>query len=166
MPPLPSCLKYLNCSNNQLTSLPPLPPTLKYLKCSNNQLTSLPPLPSTLIILCCSNNQLTNLPKLPRHLEELLNFNNPIYDITHANIEYPFGLMTVNRVKIINSLTLKIHKFRFLYYCLKYKKRFRDLLWITIREPKLKQHYSPSNLILLLEGVEDEDEFHTVLSNW
>lgn len=64
---------------------------------------------------------------------------------------------------------LKIHKFRCLYYCLKYKKQFRDLLWTKIREPKIKQHYSPSNLVLLLEGVEDmddEDEFHTVLSNW
>jgi Leucine-rich repeat (LRR) protein len=49
-------LDFLNCSNNQLTSLPELPFNLKILECNNNQLTSLPELPSTLEYLNCENN--------------------------------------------------------------------------------------------------------------
>jgi Leucine-rich repeat (LRR) protein len=49
--PLNPNLKYLNCSDNQLTYLPVLPPTLVHLNCSGNNLTSLPKLPDTLILL-------------------------------------------------------------------------------------------------------------------
>ena len=36
LPELPSGLKYLNCTGNQLTVLPELPPGLKTLHCSQN----------------------------------------------------------------------------------------------------------------------------------
>jgi Leucine-rich repeat (LRR) protein len=67
-------LQYLNCWNNQLTSLSEnLPNTLQILCCWNNQLTSLPEnLPITLQTLYCVNNQLRSLPEsLPTTLESL-----------------------------------------------------------------------------------------------
>lgn len=74
LPELPNGIKYLDCSNNYLTSLSDtLPISLVYLNCNNNRLTSLPvTLPSRLWFLDCSNNRLRSLPKsLPAHLEDL-----------------------------------------------------------------------------------------------
>ncbi len=71
IPALPSSLRNLDCSYNQLTNLPPLPDKLEILNCSHNQLTSLPTLPSKFIILNCSHNQLTSLPTLPAHIRGL-----------------------------------------------------------------------------------------------
>jgi Leucine-rich repeat (LRR) protein len=78
LPPLPSTLVELCCSNNRLTELPPLPPALEVLNCYGNQLTSLPPLPPTLRRLICNINELTSLPPLPPTLRELYYSYNPI----------------------------------------------------------------------------------------
>ena len=165
LPLLPSTLFDLRCNNNQLISLPPLPSTIKCLYCEYNQLISMPLLTSTLLYLHCNNNKLINLPKLPSKIRKIYYNDNLIHDIIPRDITH-HHLLNSTIINTINSVTLKIYKFRHLYYCLKYKKRFRDLLWIKIREPKIKQYYSPSNLVLLLEGVEDEDVFHVVLSKW
>jgi hypothetical protein len=53
LPELPSCLTYLSCSYNELTSLPSLPCGLQKLYCSQNTLQTLPELPSTLSGLSC-----------------------------------------------------------------------------------------------------------------
>jgi Leucine-rich repeat (LRR) protein len=66
---LPNKLTYLDCFNNQLTSLPTLPNTLEHLDCRLNQLSSLPTLPNSLKKLACSNNQLLKLPFLPKMLK-------------------------------------------------------------------------------------------------
>ena len=92
---LPATLKYLDCSDNLLTSLPPLPASLTFLNCSHNIQTrviettnpntgmpiatiqyqggivSLPMLPSGLKFLDCSENFIDSLPVLPASLEEL-----------------------------------------------------------------------------------------------
>jgi len=78
LPPLPSQLRSLDCSNNQLTSLPPLPAQLQILDCINNQLPSLPPLPAQLKTLYCSHNQLPSLPPLPAQLRSLACFSNQL----------------------------------------------------------------------------------------
>jgi len=59
----------------------------------------------------------------------------------------------------------KIQKFRRTYYSLKFKNRFHKWLWRS-RETKIKEKYSPANLIKLLEGIEDEEEFHLTLDAW
>ena len=66
-------LLYLNCDDNQLTSLPTLPESLVYLSCDRNKIRSLPTtLPANLQSLYCSCNQLTSLPPtLPVNLREL-----------------------------------------------------------------------------------------------
>ena len=73
LPPLPSSLKYLNCSGNSLKKLPPLPSTLTYLDCSENSfLDTLPILPNSLTYLNCnSDTSLSGLPTLPPSLTYL-----------------------------------------------------------------------------------------------
>ena len=70
LPELPEGLGWLDCTNNQLTSLE-LPAGLLSLDCSQNLLTSLGPLPGRLWWLDCSHNQLTSLESLPEGLEHL-----------------------------------------------------------------------------------------------
>src|SRR3990167_3424808 len=60
-------IQYLDCIDNQLTSLPEWISqliNLRHLGCSHNQLTSLPNLEKLIHLecLCCSYNQLTSLP--------------------------------------------------------------------------------------------------------
>ena len=61
-----------------------------------------------------------------------------------------------------------INQFRELFYALKYKKQFLDLLWVRIREPKIRNKYHPNNLIAMLEGKEEisVDELDTLLESW
>ena len=51
-----------------------------YIECYNNNLSSLPQLPNSLKILWCSDNNLSSLPQLPNSLEDLYWNDNPIYD--------------------------------------------------------------------------------------
>ena len=89
LPELPSRVRYLDCSNNQLTRLPSeLPSGLRILLCSENQLRSLPELPSGLTTLSCYTNQLTSLPELPSGLTTLSCSNNQLTSLP----ELPSGL--------------------------------------------------------------------------
>ena len=65
------------------------------------------------------------------------------------------------QIKIINQ-------FKELFYTLKYKKQFLDLLWVRIREPKIRNKYKPENLIAMLEEKEDItlDELDELLQAW
>jgi hypothetical protein len=77
---------------------------------------------------------------------------NPIHEIINSNDKYIIN----KRVKILNN-------FKYLYYCLKFKKRFRDLLWVKVREPKIRKRYSYEYLI---ENLHEESDLDTVLDNW
>jgi len=151
LPTLPKNLEELYCSNNQLSLLPNLSENLKILCCYNNQLTSLPTLPQNLEELYCFNNQLTSLPTLSENLEELDYGNNPIYEIVNNNC-----LIKIKKnIKILN-------KFRYLYYCLKFKKPLRKWLWEKVREPNIMKIYSPKYLV---ENLDEDDDLDTVLKN-
>jgi Leucine-rich repeat (LRR) protein len=163
---LPETLKILYCSHNQLTSLH-LPETLQKLYCHYNQLTSLH-LPETLQELNCSGNQLTSLHlneqikklycyhnqltslRLNENLQEISCSNNPIYEILNSNKEL------IKQLRVLNQ-------FCHLYYCLKFKKQFRDLLWVKIREPKIRIKYSHDYLVANLHEETDLDE---LLNKW
>jgi len=138
-------LQILHCGDNQLTFLPPLNENLKELYCDNNELTSLPHLNENLQLLYCVNNQLTSLPPLNENLQELSCDGNPINEIINGNI-------FIDKKKQIQT----INNFHHLYYSLKFKKRFFDLLWMKIREPKIREKYHPSNLI---ENIEKDTDF-------
>jgi hypothetical protein len=129
LPILSINLKNLNCSNNLLTTLPEIPENLLYLNCVNNNITLLPTLPETLIIFYCNDDLLF------------------LYDGDWIDI----NIKTINKnIKIINN-------FRQLYYSLKFKSKFRKILWEIIREPKIKNYYSPTNLIKFLNENQHED---------
>jgi hypothetical protein len=61
-----------------------------------------------------------------------------------------------------------LYDFKCLYYSLKFKNRLREWLWVNVREPKIREYYSPANLQKLLSGI-DEDDFEQLdaaLSSW
>ena len=59
---------------------------------------------------------------------------------------------------------LKIfNKFRYLYYCLKFKKQFRNWLWVKIREPKIREKYSHNYLV---ENLHEDTDLDELLDNW
>ena len=139
-------LETLNCYQNQLSSL--LTKNLKVLSCSNNQLTSLHSI--KLETLNCCNNQLTSL-----HLNDIQTLycdNNPIYEIVNHR-----------ETKIMNQNLKRLNRFRYLYYCLKFKKRFRDWLWVKIREPKIQLKYSHDYLV---EHLHEDTDLDELLQNW
>ena len=106
-------LKILHCEYNQLTYLH-LNENLQYLSCHNNRLTSLH-LNENLKILWCCNNHLISL-HLNDNLRTLYYADNPIYEITKHRDED----IIKQKIQILNN-------FRYLYYCLKFKTRLRDL---------------------------------------
>ena len=139
---------------------------LRKLFCSYNQLTCLPLLPSNLKTMYCYKNQLTCLPLLPDTLEILyFNYNNLIPDYY---IKPDVSLSMVDYIKKLQKQIKIVNQFRELFYALKYKKQFLDLLWIRIREPKIRNKYHPSNLMAMLEEKEDItlDELDELLEKW
>ena len=61
-----------------------------------------------------------------------------------------------------------IHRFRVMFYALKYKQHFRRLLWEKVREPKIRARYHPDNLAKMLEerGELDMDELDKIMDEW
>ena len=59
-----------------------------------------------------------------------------------------------------------IYKFKYTYYCLKFKKQFRDWLWIRVRLPNISNQYCPNNLNALIINCNTDDELFTKLDTW
>jgi len=148
LPVLPEKLEKLYCFDNKLTALPVLPENLEELYCSNNELTSLPVLSKNLTELYCRDNNLTSLPVLPEKLKQLVFYGNPIHDIIY---KYDSNL------NIIKKNTIIWNNFRYLYYCLKYRKRFWKMM-----EPIIKKRYHPS----YLDDLNEEDDLDKKLGAW
>jgi len=142
-------LKILCCNDNFLSSLH-LNENLIELYCCDNQLSSLH-LNEELDTLYCFNNKLTSL-HLNEKLQIIYYHNNPIYEIINSD----------NRDTIKQKMQI-LNNFRYSYYCLKFKKKFRDLLWMKIREPKIIERYSYNYLVANLHEDTDLDE---LLKNW
>jgi len=162
LPILNQSLQVLSCSINKLTTLPILNPSLQFLSCDHNQLTLLPALNPCLQILSCHYNQLTTLPLLYPELLELFCDNNllPI----SINDHY----LNEEQKNTINNAFQCIERFKMMYFCLKYKAKLRDWLWLKVRLPKIERLYHPNNLNKLLHAGENmtEEELDDVLSNW
>jgi len=56
-----------------------------------------------------------------------------------------------------------LDNFRYLYYCLKFKRKLRDLLWVKIREPKIRLKYSHAYLV---EHLQEDTDLDELLRNW
>jgi hypothetical protein len=128
----------------------------------HNLVTNIPqPLPPNLEKLYCCHNLLTFLPNLHKNLriERFYYYDNPIDDILrYGTVFWPRNYLHI-KIRIIN-------RFRYIYYSTKFKQRFRDWLWVRIREPKIRDKYSPNNLVERISGIEDEDQFHNALDSW
>lgn len=182
LPKLPEKLCYLDCEFNQLTTLPTLPQKLTKLYCSHNKLTSLTKLPHNLRVLHCDCNKLTYLPlelpklaelhcqqnklyfipKIPTTIQkyQFYCFGNPISDIIDK-VDYNIGRLK-SQTQNIDTLNRFRKNYYAIQYALKFKKQFRDWLWIRVREPKIRLKYHPKHLAALQEN-DDLDEF---LHNW
>jgi hypothetical protein len=53
--------------------------------------------------------------------------------------------------KELQKIVKTIYNFKYTYYCLKFKKRFRDFLWQRLREPIAMKRYHPSELQKMLD---------------
>jgi hypothetical protein len=100
---------------------------MNILICSHNYLTILPKL-NNIEIIDCSDNNLYILPELSSNIDNDLFYyhNNPIYSIIGSN-----------NIPYINKSINTINKFRYIYYCLKFKIKFRYILYEKIRKPKI-----------------------------
>jgi len=162
LPKLNKKLIKLNCCNNKLLSLPKLNKYLKILFCRNNELTTLPKLNNNLVIISCTHNKLIKLPDIPVTNNKLEGFyygKNPVCDI----IKQTFV------TRILRSDIQTLNNFIYLYYCLRFKNHFRYWLWSKVRKPKIESYYSPENLRLLLdtmEDINDENEFDVMIESW
>jgi hypothetical protein len=81
------------------------------------------------------------------------------HDTNYTKMEYI--------IEMTNKTNIFI-RFKELFYTLKYKKLFRDWLWVRIREPKIRNKYHPDNLIKLLKDREKLtlDELDELDDNW
>jgi len=68
----------------------------------------------------------------------------------------------------INKSFQCLEHFKMLFYCLKYKAKFRKWLWLKVRLPKIEKMYHPSKFNELLDTSEDltEEELDDVLTHW
>ena len=158
-------LKKLVCDYNYLTFLPILNEELEKLYCSYNQLTFLPILRENLKIINCSHNKLSSLPTINKKLKIFIFYNNRIHETIKEcgyKVGYKFGLNT-DDVEITKKIIKILNNFRYVYYLIKLKKKFRNWLWVRVREPKIRNKYNPKYLLETLDENKDLDDF---LDNW
>ena len=97
---------------------------------------------------------------LNEKLKSIVYHNNPIYEITNSDSIYKITNIGIIKQKLKEKLKA-LNQFRYLY--LKFKKRFRDLLWVKIREPKIRKKYSHDYLV---EHLHEDTDLNELLENW
>ena len=158
-------LNYLECSDNYIETLPSLSPVLIHLYCGDNYLEKLPSLPNSIKRIDCSGNRIKHLPTLPENLTQLLCYNNQLYylpllppslETIHFENNPMAEYFNAFNIDLLRTQVSIVYKFRSTYYHLKFKQRFRNLLW-TKREERARIFYSPENLKKIVEEIEDDD---------
>jgi hypothetical protein len=66
----------------------------------------------------------------------------------------------------LNNAIQCLHRFKLLFWSLKYKAQLRHWLWVRVRLPKIEKTYHPSKLNELLNADMSEEELDNVLINW
>jgi len=160
LPILNEKIETLNCCYNKLTYLPHLKETIKYLRCQNNELKYLPELNEKLEILILTNNPFCHI------LYSCKNKNNRDQDQNYdeQDDEDEDDFIYYLNINIIKAKFKMLHNFRFLYYSLKFKNKFRDWLWKRVREPKIQRELHPTKLFELLK-YDDEDDINGEILN-
>lgn len=146
---LPRELRKLSCNKNRLTRLPNvLPHQLEFINCSNNKLTTLPnKLPHNLRELNCKNNLITMLPHLPEHIYIFSIVDNPVEEVV-SNVK-PINIYNINK-----QISVLIRFNRVMY-----GEIIRKTIWVKYLEPKIRQKYSPENLVkkMFENGIIEEN---------
>ena len=160
---LPENTETINISNENLTYIPQLKQftDLIRLRCECNNLKQLPELNSSLRDLHCENNQLTQLPQLNSSLEILNCCNN---ELPFKLIYYKAQLTDIKRHELNCGIQI-LKRFKELFMLIKFKKHFRNWLWIKVRLPKIQIQFHPDNLKNLISSINDE-ELDKALNNW
>ena len=182
LPPLNKFLINLHCEINQLTTLPPLGPYILTLKCYENQLTTLPKLNYNLLVLDCHSNNITHLPHLNKHLQKLNCSDNLLTMLPQINEEligincysndlygYPTKPNHVNcqipeyyRISYSKKIYKILYNFRFTFYTIKLKSKFKKWLWERVREPKIMAKFHPDHL----NSLKETDDLEEFLEEW
>lgn len=171
LPPLNENLKELHCNNNLLTSLPHLNENLEILWCADNLLITLPSFNINLHCVYCHRNNLMYLPSLNNNLQTLWCKRNRLtyLPLLNNNLSIVYDnnpiceIINGDKINIINTEIQILTQFRSLYYSLKFKKQFRDWLWIKVIEPKIIKKYHPSYLI---DNLHEDTNLDELLNNW
>ncbi len=108
-----------------------------------------------------------------KYVDPLVFENNPIEsDIRERIRSFEYinsNLVNINPEYRRRKPVIIIYKFRKTYYEMKCKNILRNILWNKIRRPKIEAKYSPQNLKILLQSMEDEenmDEFDKLITDW
>jgi hypothetical protein len=97
-----------------------------------------------------------NLPELDG-IECLKMCGNPIYNVVCSHIGSHDHAGNYTILDIVKKNVKILNRFRFRYYCLKFKPRFRHWLWEKVREDKIKKQFHPNALSAFLEENEVDD---------
>lgn len=154
----PNNCKNIQCSYNLIENMPVFPQSLEYLQCSHNKIKSMYTFPSKVYHVDCSYNLLETLPFIKHNIVYINCENNPITKILDTNPN------TYNFIRyvLIKENMVKLYKFKLCYYLLKYKQRFRELLWERIRKPKIMALYSPENIQNTMLRIQDDDNLDAI----
>lgn len=96
----PETLEILYCWQNQLTSLKDCPKSIKSIMAGHNQLTTLIGCPNELMILECSDNLLTTLKGCPNSVTVLSCYSNPLDSDWKLPKEEKYNILIGNYVQI------------------------------------------------------------------
>ncbi len=185
LPALPETVEVVSCMSNHLQQLPVhLPASLQTLLCDNNpRLSVLPDLPGNLIRLSVSGCQISRIPRLPDSLTVLDIRDTPVlhmenipeylFDPYHMMDNTPIGEWIVPRLSAealgnLSSFDVlglyrdnlqKMHRFRELYFALRFKRQFWRWMWNKHRIARIEQAHHPDRLRERLEqeGGEEAD---------
>lgn len=168
LPALNDGLEALYCENNKLTQLPSLNDSLQIVSCSFNRLTELPKLNDSIEVLFCYNNNLTKLPEITVKLKIVHCQHNQITQLPYLNSTValmckhnplPFHLLngkvyTEDHVYKFNRKIHCLERFKELFWAFKWRKQFRDWLWLKVRLPRIKIEYHPDQF---LNSISEEE---------
>ena len=170
LPPLNENLEILSCSHNFLKCLPPLNKKLKKLICYNNHIKIIPPFHSNLKTLYCSHNLLTCLPDLKKVERLVCDGNNMLCLPSITSNIHELYCDEISNYNVFNNFNFIINceiiktllNFRFTYYCLKLKNKFKKWLWEKVREPKIMKKFHPDHL----NELKENDDLEVFIEKW
>lgn len=102
-----SVISYLDCSNNQLTSLPLLPTSMSHLNCATNSIVNLPTsLPGGLTIFRCNYNNISSIPPTPNSIVTMSISNNTSLSILSSDLPLSLTNFSCNNDPLIALPTI------------------------------------------------------------